>query len=340
MPAISALPAHMTAWVLREFGAPEGFQRATVPVPALQPGHVLVGVAATSVNPADLKIRDGRSAAIAPPAPMVLHMDVAGTVLAAADDVTGLAVGDEVYGCAGGLRGIPGALADVMLADARLLAPKPRTLGFGPAAALPLVALTAWEGLRWKARIAPGDRVLVFGATGGVGHVAVQLARRDGAEVTAVVSSDAKAELARALGATDVVSRAEAPAEWVARLTGGRGYDVVVDTVGGDVLAAAFGAARPNGTVVSSMTRGMVDLTPTLTRGLSLHAVFMLLPMLTGEERERHGRMLREIAGEVDAGRLRPLVDERAFTFDEVAAAHRHVERGAHVGKVVLTHPG
>jgi NADPH:quinone reductase len=335
-----APPPTMHAWVLREFGPPDGFERREVPTPTVAPGHVLVRVAATSVNPADLKIRDGRSAAIAPPTPMVLHMDVAGTVIAVADDVTTVRVGDEVFGCAGGLRGIPGALADYMLADARLLARKPSTLTMHESAALPLVALTVWEGLRWKTRVRRGDRVLVHGGTGGVGHLAVQLARLDGAEVTATASTDAKREIALELGASHVVSyRDEPTTEYVARLTGGRGFDVVVDTVGGEVLAQSFAAARPNGVVVSILPRGTFDLGPVMSKALSLHAVFMLLPMLTGDDRERHGAMLADIAATVDAGGVRPLLDRTAFTFDDVAAAHRRAEAGDHIGKVVLTHP-
>ena len=334
------LPDRMTAWTLRDFGAPESFARAELPVPDLAPGHVLVRVAATSVNPADLKIRDGRSAAIAPPAPMVLHMDVAGTVAAVADDVTHLRVGDEVYGCAGGLRGIPGALADYMLADARLVARKPASLAMREAAALPLAALTVWEGLRWKARVRPGDRVLVHGATGGVGHLAVQVAKLDGATVTATASSDAKRRIARELGADETVDyRAEPTADYVARLTSGRGFDLVFDTVGGDVLAQSFAAARPNGTVVSILPRGTFDLGPVMSKALSLHGVFMLLPLLTGEGRERHGAMLAEIAETVDADQLRPLVDDARFTFDDAAAAHRRAESADKVGKVVLVHP-
>jgi NADPH2:quinone reductase len=271
---------------------------------------------------------------------MVLHMDVAGTVVAAADDVTELAVGDEVYGCAGGLRDIPGALADYMLADARLLARKPASLTLREAAALPLVALTAWEGLRWKTRVRPGDRVLVHGATGGVGHLALQLAKIDGAEVTATASSDAKLDIARELGADHVVNyRTEPTADYVARLTAGRGFDLVVDTAGGEALVQSLAAARHNGTVVSIMTRGQFDLAPLLTRGLSLHAVFMLIPLLTGEGRERHGTMLREIAAAVDAGRLHPLVDETDYTFDTIEDAYRRAEGGEKLGKVVVTHP-
>lgn len=330
----------MTAWVLREFGGAGNIERREMPVPALRAGHVLVRVAATSVNPADIKIRDGRSAALAPPSPMVLHMDVAGVVADVADDVTAFAPGDEVYGCAGGLRGIPGALADYMLVDARLIARKPASLSLREAATLPLAALTVWEGLRWKARVNEGDRVLVHGATGGVGHLALQLAVLDGAEVTATASSDAKLAVARKLGATHVVNyRDEMVSDYVGRLTGGRGFDLVLDTVGGSVLAQSLEAARANGSVVSIMARGTYDLAPVMSKALSVHGVFMLLPMLTGEGRERHGAMLAEIAQTVDSGALRPMLDETSFTFDEVALAHARAEDPGKVGKVALVHP-
>jgi NADPH2:quinone reductase len=330
----------MSAWALRGFGAPECFERTETERPALRRGHVLIRVAATSVNPADLEIRAGRSAALAPPAPMVLHMDVAGTVVAAADDVANVAVGDEVYGCAGGVRDAPGALADYMLADARLVARKPESLSLREAAALPLAGLTAWDALRRKARARRGDRVLVHGATGGVGHLAVQLAALDGAEVTATASSDAKLRVAQELGAAHVVNyRDEPTARYVARCTGGRGFDLVVDAAGGRALAASLDAVRPNGTVVSVAARGAVDLAPVLRKGLSLHAVCTLLPLLSGEGRERHGAMLREIAATVDAGGLCPLLDDARLTYDDVAAAHRRAEGDARIGKVVMTHP-
>lgn len=330
----------MTAWVLREFGGAENIERREMPVPALRPGHVLVRVAATSVNPADIKIRDGRSAALAPPSPMVLHMDVAGVVADVADDVTAFAPGDEVYGCAGGLRGIPGALADYMLVDARLIARKPASLSLREAATLPLAALTVWEGLRWKARVNAGDRVLVHGATGGVGHLALQLAALDGAEVTATASSSEKLAVARTLGAAHVVNyRDETVSDYVGRLTDDRGFDLVVDTVGGGVLAQSLEAARANGSVVSIMARGTYDLAPVMSKALSVHGVFMLLPMLAGEGRERHGAMLAEIAQIVDAGGLRPLLDDTNFTFDQVALAHARAEDPEKIGKVALVHP-
>jgi NADPH:quinone reductase len=330
----------MNAWVLPDFGDPDSFERVELPRPRVGPGHVLLRVEANSVNPADLKIRDGRSRAIAPPAPMVLHADVAGVVEEVGEGVEELAVGDPVYGCAGGVKGIPGALSDFMLADARLLARKPASLGFREAAALPLVALTVWEGIRWKAALGEGDRVLIHGGTGGVGHVAVQVAKDAGAEVSTTASTPEKRELARSLGADHVIDyREETVPDYVQRITDGRGFDLVFDTVGGEVLTQSLQAARQNGTVVSILTRGEFDLSVMMQKALTLHSVLMLLPMLSGEGRERHGRMLREIAQLVDAGRLRPLLDPTLFTFDQVVDAHRRMEAGTHVGKVVLTHP-
>jgi NADPH2:quinone reductase len=330
----------MNAWVVRRTGAPEVFEHAVVPRPAPASGHVVIRVAASSVNPVDVKIRDGRYGDLAPPLPAILHFDVAGVVEEVGEGVTGFAPGDEVYGAAGGMAGVQGALADYMLADADLLAHKPRALSMREAAALPLVAITAWEGLRWKAAVNPGDRVLVHGATGGVGHVALQLAKLSGAEVTVTAGSPEKLAAGRALGADHAVNyREETVDAYVARLTGGRGFDLVFDTVGGSTLADSLTAARRNGTVVNISARGTHDLTPMHRKGLTLHVVNMTAPLVTGQDRARHGEILRRVAALVDAGGLRPLVDAARFIFADAAAAHRHAESGAQVGKVVLVHP-
>ena len=332
----------MRALVIDEFGGPDLFREADLTTPRPGPGHVLVRVEATSVNPVDYKIRSGAAAGLAPPFPAVLHMDVSGVVVALGEEVDSFAVGDAVFGCAGGIAGpdgsIPGALADYMVCDARLLAPKPPTLSHREAAALPLVWLTAWEGLAWrKAAVREGDRVLVYGGTGGVGHVALQLAKALGAEVTATASSSEKRQTARALGADHVSDyRAEPTEALVERVTGGAGFDIVVDTVGGDHLAEAFGAVRPNRHVVTVGAGAGLDLSPMHQKALSLDVVFMLVPLLTGEGRERHGKALREAARLVAEGRLRPLLDPRLFSLAEAAEAHAHAESGAAVGKVTL----
>lgn len=329
----------MKAVVIEHFGEADAFTVKSLPRPAIQDGHVLIEVCATSVNAVDLLIRRMGPPFLAPDLPAVLHSDVAGIVVEVAPDVSGFEPGDEVYGCAGGLIGLGGALSEFMLADSKLIARKPAGLTMEEAAALPLVTLTAWEAMQERAAIRPGAKVLVHGAAGGVGHVAVQLARTAGAEVHATVSSEAKAKIARELGAAVTIDyRATSTAEYVAEYTGGEGFDVVFDTVGNENLARSFEAAKLNGEVVTTMAFGQHDLTTAHLRGLSVHVVFMLIPLLHGGiRREHHGRVLREAARRVDDGSLRPIIDPHRFTFAEVSAAHRLMESGEHIGKVVLS---
>ncbi len=326
----------MKALVLTDFGDADNFELREVPDPQPGPGQVVVRVAATSVNPVDYKIRHGGSA-VAPELPAILGMDVAGTVEAVGDGVATFRPGDEVYGCAGGLRGIPGAMAERMAADARLLAPKPPSLSMREAAALPLVSITAWDGLVDRVRALEGRRVLVYGGTGGVGHVALQLAKAHGAWVATTASSPEKARICRDLGADAVIDyRQEKPEEYVTRLTGGAGFDVVFDSVGGENMDRAFQAAALDGEVVSVVARQTYDLTPAMAKGLTLHIVFMLIPMIHDKNRAHHGEILRGVGDLVEAGKLRPLLDEHRFTLAQGADAHRHLESGKAVGKVVI----
>jgi NADPH:quinone reductase len=326
----------MKVQAIERFGGPEVFTTMEMPRPGGRPGHVVVRVMATSVNPVDCKNRAQRRP-ISPDLPAVLHGDVAGVVEEVGDGVTRFRPGDEVYGCAGGVRGLGGALAEFMLADADSLAHKPRSLDMAAAAALPLVAITAWEGLIDRAGVRPGQTVLVHGGAGGVGHIAVQLARWRGARVFATVSGEDKARIARDLGAEATIDyRERSAAEYVAEHTGGRGFDVVFDTVGGANIDRSFEAARLNGTVVTILAGSTRDLTPMHAKGLTLHAVFMLIPLLHGVGRAHHGEILTSVAELVDEGRLRPLLDPRRFGFDEVGEAHRHLESGRAVGKVVI----
>lgn len=307
-------------------------------MPEATPNHVVVRVAASSVNPVDCKIRRGDYAPMAPPFPAILHGDVAGTVTAVGKNVTRFKVGDEVYGCAGGVGDTPGALAEYMRADAALLAPKPRALDFAQTAALPLVAITAWEALVARAHIEPGQRVLIHAAAGGVGHIAIQLAKARGAQVFATASTPEKQQLARTLGADGVIDyRSETVEQYVKRCTAGAGFDIVFDTVGGDTFSHALEAARLRGTVVSILPTATYDLTPVLRKALTIHGVFMMLPLLTGAGRAAHGELLGEIARLVDAGKIRPQLDVQRFTFAQIGAAHARLESGRAIGKVVLT---
>lgn len=327
----------MKAQVLTAHGDVAGFELRDLPIPGIQPGHVLVRVAATSVNPVDCKVRRHGSGA-APLLPAVLGADFSGRVETIAENVDSFAVGDEVFGCGGGLRGMPGgALAELLLVDSRLAARKPRHLTHRESAALPLVAITALEGLD-RAGVAAGDHVFVLGGTGGVGHVVTQLARARGARVTATASSPERARIAAELGAQTVADHLrESPAEIAARVTGGRGFDVVFDASGGTDLNRSVQAARRNGHVVVIAGKGAHDLAPLYARGQSLHCVMTLIPMLYGEGRAAHGALLERIADFADRGELRPLLDDHAYTLADVPAAHRQVEEGRALGKVVVS---
>ena len=327
----------MLAQVLHEFGTPSGFRLERVTRPVASPGRVLVRVDATSVNVADVKARAlGHALDFVPSLPAVLGMDFAGVVAEVGRGVAGFAPGDRVFGCAGGVRGMPGALAEYIDADARLVAPAPTRIGATAAAALPLVGITAYEALVDRAGVRAGQHVLVHGGTGGVGHVGIQIAKALGARVSATAGGPDRLATARRLGADDVIDYREEPVQdYVDRLTAGAGFDVVFDTVGGDNLDVSLRAARLNGHVVTTVALQAYDLTTAHVRGLTLSVVYMLLPMLHARGRERHGEVLRDLARLVDEGRLTPLVDS-TYPLAQAPAAHERVEGGGAVGKVVV----
>jgi NADPH:quinone reductase len=323
----------MKAVLLKDFGGPENLSLVDLPIPRVGQGAVLLRAAAASVNPIDISVRKGTP--FSPPLPATIGCDVAGTVEAVGEGVTGFAPGDEVFGCVGGVRGSGGTLAQYVLADARLLARKPGTLSMRGAAALPLVAITAHEGMT-RGGALPAHRVLIHGGTGGVGHIAVQLAAALGAKVFTTVSAESRAIAVR-MGAAEAIDyRAESVEAYVKRLTNDEGFDVVFDPIGGQHLSESFQAARNGGNVVTTMALTQIDLRPMHLKALSLHVIFMLLPLLTGTGRERHGAILREVAGFVEQGKLQPLIDEARFSLATAADAHRYLESGKAKGKIVI----
>lgn len=326
----------MKAMILNTYGASAEFQLTELPRPSVTPGHVLVRIAASSVNTVDTMIRQmGKDLPLSPDLPAVLGMDFAGTVEAVGAGVSRFAPGDEVYGCAGGLADLQGALAEYMLADAKLMAHKPKTLSMREAAALPLVGITAYEGLQ-RAATHAGQKVLVHGGTGGVGHVAVQLAKHFGAEVYATASGEKALGILETYGARGIDYKSEQVADYVAKYTGAAGFDVVFDSVGGANLANSFAAAALNGNVATTVSLLELDLTPAHFKGLSLHVVFMLIPMLHNHKREEHGAILAKLAEIVEAGALKPLLDEKQFALAEVGQAYARLTSGQAIGKVVV----
>ena len=219
------------------------FRSVDLPRPIPATGQVLVRVHASGVNPLDTKIRAGKAEHARQPLPAILGLDMAGVVEEIGPGVTAFSQGDEVYGMVGGVGGLQGTLAEFVAADASLLAGKPRNLSMREAAALPLSIITAWEGLVDRAKVHPGQKVLIHGGAGGIGHVAVQIARAFGADVFATVSPD-KASIAESFGAVAIDYRTLSVEEYVAAYTGGQGFDIVYDTVGGATLDASFAAVK------------------------------------------------------------------------------------------------
>lgn len=326
----------MKAMVINQYGDTDQFVEQEMPMPEIQAGHVIIKVAASSVNPLDTKIRAGLVQAN-PAFPAILHGDVAGIVTEVGEGVEQFVVGDEVFGFAGGLKQYQGALADYMLADARLLAKKPSNLAFAEAAALPVVFITAWKALVERAQIQPGDNVLIHAGTGGVGHIAIQLAKWAGANVFATISSPEKAAIARQLGADDTINyREETVEQYVQRCTNGKGFDIVFDTVGNDNMDRSFQAARVSGTVATIAARSTHDLSPLHGKNLTLHVVFIATPLLYGQDFDSQTEALEALTNLVDEGYVRPLLDEQVFSFEEVGLAHQRVESGLALGKVAL----
>ena len=323
----------MQAAVLCSHGSP--FRIGPIARPRAEQGQVLVHIKASAVNPLDLKIHNGDAAHARHPLPAVLGIDLAGVVESLGPMVRGFRRGDEVFGMTGGVGGVQGSLAEFAAIDANLLALKPANLTMREAAALPLIFITAWEGLVDRAGVRSGQKVLIQGGAGGVGHIAVQLALAFGAEVFATGSAKDKAFI-ELLGATFIDYNGMTVADYVAKHTSSRGFDIVYDTVGGAVLDASFNAVARFGHVVSALGWGTHALAPLSFRAATYSGVFTLLPILTGEGRAHHGEILCEAAKLSEAGKLVPKLDRRRFTLETIEDAYDAVRTRNASGKIVI----
>lgn len=328
----------MKAMIINEFGDSNVFEATNIEKPRVIAGHVVVKIVATSVNTVDTMIRQmGESLApLSPQLPGVLGMDFAGIIDSVGDGVNGYSVGDEIYGCAGGLADLQGALAEYMLADVKLIAHKPKTISMQEAAAIPLVGITAYEGLV-RAGVKKGHKVLVHGGAGGVGHIALQLAKYFGSEVFATGGGGIQSELIERLGGTAINFKTETVADYVDKYTQGTGFDVVYDSIGGANLINSFEAATLNGQVSTTVAMAEIDLTAAHFKGLSLHVVFMLIPMLHNHKREQHGEILAKLSQIVDEGHLTPILDEQEFYLESIGKAHDRLSSGQALGKIVVS---
>lgn len=330
----------MRAVLMTAVGGPEVLQLAEVPEPELTSERdVKIRLAAAGINPVDYKLR--ANGTLGGSLPAVLGWDGAGVVEAAGPGVTRFRVGDEVYFCDGGFGPTPGTYQEKRVMDERFVARKPGQLSFVEAAAAPLVTIIAWEALLDRAGVGKDQHVLVQGGAGGVGHVAVQIARIAGARVAATVTPGPKADLAAALGAELCIDYRHADvAAAVREWTGADGADVVHDTVGGRTFTSSFPLVRPYGDLVSNVESPWEEAAIKVMhdRNLRVSFAWMPAPAVFGwtDHRERQRKILEQAAVHFDAGELRIQVGA-TFPLERAADAHRALEAGEVIGKAVLT---
>jgi NADPH2:quinone reductase len=330
----------MKAILMTATGGPEVLKLADIPMPELtSPDHVRVRLHAAGINPLDTKLR--KTAAYHPDKlPCVLGCDGAGVIDSVGANVHRFKAGDEVYFFNGGLGAEPGNYAEYTVVHQDYVAFKPRHASMEEAAALPLVLITAWEALIDRTCLGEGQTVLIHAAAGGVGHVAVQLAKQAGATVLGTVGSAEKAAWVTRLGADRVfaykdVDFAQAVLDW----THGKGADVVFDTVGGETFCRSFACTKVYGRIVTLLQN---DCSPEQNklarlRNLALVSELMLTPSVLGmhEQRVHQRRILEEGARLFEAEKLSIKVSQ-VLPLEDAAKAHTMIEEGHTTGKIVL----
>ena len=328
----------MKAILMTQTGSSETLALRDIPEPEITADtHVKIKLHAAGVNPIDTKLR--RGGVFYPNAlPAVLGCDGAGEIVALGNAVTQFAVGDKVWYCHGGLGKEQGNYAEFNVLDQRWLTAMPQTSSFTEAAAGPLVLITAWGALYARGGLQAGQTVLIHAGAGGVGHVAIQLAKLKGATVIATVSSVAKAEFVQQLGVDAVINyKQDDFVKQVMQITEGQGADLVFDTVGADVFQRSIAATAHFGRIVTLLDPGQLDLSEVRMRNLLIGFELMLTPILKGlnAAREQHVAILRQCAEKIDRGELRLKITE-TLPLAQARQAHELLETGHMLGKLVL----
>ena len=304
----------MKAMILTSFGGPESFELRDLPKPVPGTGEVLVRVHATSINPLDYQVRRGDYPDYVP-LPAITGHDVSGVVEQVGPGVTAFAPGDEVWYTPQIFDG-PGSYAEYHIAAQSIVGKKPASLSHLEAASLSLVGGTAWEALTVRAALKVGESILIHGGAGGVGHVAIQLAKAIGAKVFTTVR-EANAEFARSMGADVIIDyEKEDYVDVINRETDGRGVDVVFDTIGGNTLSRSPDALAQLGRVVSIVDIAQPqNLVQAWGKNASYHFVFT---------RQNRGK-LDELSTLIARGQLRPHVGA-VYSLADIGLAHARLE--------------
>ena len=328
----------MKAILMTRTGAAEVLRLEEIPEPGITaPSQIKVQLKAAGINPIDTKLRRG-GLFYENALPAVLGCDGAGVVVQVGAAVTRFKPGGPVWFCNGGLGADQGNYAEYTVLDERWAAPMPKSLSFETAAAAPLVLITAWGALYDRARLAGGQTALIHAGAGGVGHVAIQLAKLRGARVLATVSSPEKAALARKWGADETIDyRSSDFVRAVNDLTAGKGADVVLDTVGPEVLRRSIECTAHFGDIVTLLDIGDTPLKEARMRNLRIGFELMLTPMLRDlpEARDHQMEILNRCGQWMDEGRVQ-IHAGQVLPLEEAAAAHALIETGHMSGKAVL----
>ena len=329
----------MKAVLMTEVGGPEVLQIQDIDQASISsPTELLIRLKAASVNPVDTKLRQGLYPMDNLPA--VLGCDGSGIVKAIGAEVSKFQVGDKVYFFHGGIGPTQGNYAEFKTVEECFVAKKPESLNFTEAAAAPLVLLTAWESLYDRAQIKSGQNVFINAGAGGVGHVAIQLAKIAGANVCTTVSSDEKAGFVKSLGADMTINYKEQDfVEAIMDWTNGKGADIVMDNVGGEWIEKSFSAVAHYGHLVTLLQPDKeTDWTVARQRNVAIHLEIMLSPLLFDlKDAQKHQTfILEECARYFDEGKLRIHVS-KSMPLAEAATAHTNIETGTTTGKIVLT---
>lgn len=299
--------------------------------------HIKVRLKAAGVNPIDTKVR--RNGLLYNDAlPAVLGCDGAGEVVEIGSAVNRFKPGDKVWFFHGGLGGEQGNYAEYTVLDQRWVSLMPETSSFTEAASLPLVLITAWGALFDRGGLQSGQTVLIHAGAGGVGHVAIQLAKLKGANVITTVSSEQKAEFVKAMGADEAVLYTQHNfVDEVNKLTGGKGADLVLDTVGAEVFKESVMATAHFGRLVTLLDPGELSMAEARMRNLLIGFELILTPLIRNlpEERDKHVEILKQCAQWVDQGLLKTHIGNQ-LPLAEAVTAHQSIEAGHTIGKIVL----
>jgi NADPH:quinone reductase-like Zn-dependent oxidoreductase len=306
----------MKAAQLNDYGGTASVKVNEASKPGADKGKVLVEVYAAAVNPFDVKLTDGSYGEIFKQLPATVGTDVAGTVAEIGEDVTGFEIGQAVYGMANGAGG-QGSFAEFTPVKAEQLAPKPASIDFVAAAALPLAGVSAYQALVDHMDLQAGQKILIHGGAGGIGSLAIQIAKNLSAHVAATASAD-DADFVKSLGADEVIDYKTQDFSTMLK-----DYDAVFDTVGGETNAKSYQVLKTGGAFVSMLEAPNEEL----VKQKEIH--------YTQESSQATPERLNAVAKLVDAGKLKVNVD-KAFPFEQAATAMEHLKTGHPRGKVVI----